>query len=64
MLPKSVAEQLKLGQIVTAEYYDSCTIYFRYLISFVCLIIKILNFYLVILLDLQILQVNVNLLIL
>ncbi len=29
MLPKSVAEQLKLGQIVTAEYYENCTIYFR-----------------------------------
>jgi atrial natriuretic peptide receptor A len=29
MLPKSVAEQLKLGQLVTAEYYDNCTIYFR-----------------------------------
>ncbi len=29
MLPKIVAEQLKIGQIVTAEYYDNCTIYFR-----------------------------------
>lgn len=29
MLPKIVAEQLRLGQMVTAEYYDTCTIYFR-----------------------------------
>jgi atrial natriuretic peptide receptor A len=41
MLPKIVAEQLKLGQLVTAEYYDNCTIYFRYLFFF--LIIKISN---------------------
>lgn len=34
MLPKIVAEQLKLGQKVNAEYYDCCTIYFSDIVGF------------------------------
>ncbi|UJR09649.1 hypothetical protein I4U23_013883 [Adineta vaga] len=34
MLPKSVAEQLRIGQNVAAEYYDSCTIYFSDMVGF------------------------------
>ncbi|CAF3566678.1 unnamed protein product, partial [Adineta steineri] len=34
MLPKIVAEQLRIGQIVTAEYYDTCTIYFSDIVGF------------------------------
>ncbi|CAF1403604.1 unnamed protein product [Adineta ricciae] len=34
MLPKSVAEQLRVGQHVTAEHYDTCTIYFSDIVGF------------------------------
>ncbi|CAF1038615.1 unnamed protein product [Rotaria sordida] len=34
MLPKIVAEQLRIGQIVTAEYYENCTIYFSDIVGF------------------------------
>ncbi|CAF3206506.1 unnamed protein product [Rotaria socialis] len=34
MLPKSVAEQLRVGQMVSAEYYENCTIYFSDIVGF------------------------------
>ena len=34
MLPKIVAEQLKSGAVVNAEYYDNCTIYFSDIVGF------------------------------
>lgn len=34
MLPRSVAEDLKLGKTIEAEWFDKCTIYFSDIVGF------------------------------